>query len=64
MGRLLTCAQIAQKYGVSDETVRRWIRTGRLTAFQIGRMWRVYESDLAAFVTREGIRKRGEKTSG
>lgn len=28
MRDLLTVAEVAQEYGVSDETVRRWIRTG------------------------------------
>jgi excisionase family DNA binding protein len=31
-----TTEQVAQRYGVKDSTVRRWVREGRLTALNLG----------------------------
>jgi excisionase family DNA binding protein len=46
----LTTAQVAQHYGVSTSTVRRWIQVGRFPhAYQLDnrrREYRVPESDL------------------
>lgn len=34
--RLLTTSDVARMYGVSDETVRRWIRKGVIPFTQVG----------------------------
>lgn len=36
MGRKITIAQVAEQYGMSTRTVRRYIADGRLTAYRIG----------------------------
>ncbi len=46
----LTVRQVAERCGVSERTVRRWIKTGELRAHQLGRSVRVSEEDLAAFL--------------
>lgn len=51
--RLLTVAQVAERLQANPETVRRWLRQGRLPGVQLGgdRLgWRVRESDIEAFV--------------
>ncbi len=49
--RLLTVAEICKRLDVHEETVRRWIRTGRLPARGFGGRtgYRVKESDFLAF---------------
>lgn len=42
--------QIVKLFGVSDETVYRAIRSGRLPARKFGSVWRVAESDLKVFL--------------
>lgn len=37
----LTIAQIAERWGCSDETVRSLVKSGRLPGFRVGRMMRV-----------------------
>ncbi len=50
--RLLTVADICERLHVHEETVRRWIRTGRLPARGFGGRtgYRVKESDFLAFL--------------
>lgn len=49
--KLLTPEEIAKTLSISPETVRTWLRTGRLKGLKAGpRMWRVRESDLAEFL--------------
>ena len=48
--RFFTIAEIADFTGVSVRTVRRWIDDELLPAHRIGRVLRVAESDLQAFL--------------
>lgn len=41
--RLVTPRQIAADWGVSVRTVRRLVRTERLQAVKVGRVWRIPE---------------------
>jgi excisionase family DNA binding protein len=49
-GRLLTLADVAAELGVSRSTVKRWAASGALPVFRHGRVVRVREHDLRAFV--------------
>jgi excisionase family DNA binding protein len=42
----LTTEDIASRYGVNEDTARRWIRQGRLPAIRIGGAYRVRLDDL------------------
>lgn len=48
MSKPLTVEQVAEHLGVSIETVRRWIRTGRLRAVRIGRAWLIKQAAVEA----------------
>ena len=55
--RLLTVEQVADQVQVSQETVRRWLRTGRLRGVRPGGSkigWRVRSSDVDRFLTEAG----------
>lgn len=45
---MLTVPEAARKVGRNPETVRRWIRAGRLRARKVGTQHVVEEADLAA----------------
>ncbi len=47
---MLTVPEAARRVGRDPETVRRWIRSGRLTATKVGTQHVVEESDLALLV--------------
>jgi len=50
MEKMLTAQDVAKYYGVSVESVWRWIRTGRLPAVSLTkRSYRIRQSDLKTF---------------
>ena len=54
-GRLLSVPEAADQLGVSEKTIRRTIQRGDLVAHRIGRLLRIAEGDLAAFVARHRV---------
>jgi excisionase family DNA binding protein len=51
--RYVTAQQVADKLGVSIETVRNWLKSGRLRGFMPGGTksgWRIRESEVERFV--------------
>ena len=46
---MLTVPQAAQKVGKDPETVRRWIRAGKLRSTKVGTQHLIDETDLAPF---------------
>jgi excisionase family DNA binding protein len=51
--RLLTVAEVATYFRVDPESVRRWLREGKLLGINLGRGpgWRIPVADLQTFVT-------------
>lgn len=51
MGKLYTCNEVAERYGVKTGTVISWIRDKKLCAIRISgsKMYRVSEEDLMKF---------------
>lgn len=47
--QLLTCDDVAKKYGVKIVTVWAWIRSKKLNAIQIGKAYRIYPEALKEF---------------
>lgn len=48
--KLLTPAQVAERLQVTERAVYAWLREGRLRGLRAGRLWRVREEDLEAFL--------------
>lgn len=56
--RLLTVPEVAERLRANPETVRRWLRQGRIQGILPGGDrfgWRVRESDVEAFLSGERI---------
>jgi excisionase family DNA binding protein len=52
-GQMLTVEQVARRLATTEETIRRWLRSGQLRGVRLGATragWRVSEVDLAAFL--------------
>ena len=47
---LLTPLQVAERLQVSEHTVYGWLRSGRLRGEKVGRLWRVPEEAVEAFL--------------
>ena len=54
--RLLTVGEVAAIMRVSNMTVYRLIRSGELRAARVGRGYRIRETDVEAYLSREVIR--------
>jgi excisionase family DNA binding protein len=50
--RLMSVATVALHLGVSEKTIRRLIDDGQLPTHRVGRLIRISETDLAAFIAR------------
>lgn len=48
--QLLTPAEVAEILQVDEQTVRRYLREGKLRGLRIGNRWRVDQADLEAFI--------------
>ena len=54
---LLTVEEVAKHLRVDEKTVRRWINKGELTAIDLGKGYRIYKSDLDAFIEKRRTKK-------
>jgi excisionase family DNA binding protein len=51
--KLLTPDQVAERLQISRVTVMDFLRKGRLKGHRVGRLWRIKEDDLEAFLEGE-----------
>lgn len=63
--RYQTVKAVAERLEVAEATVRRWIKSGALRAIDIGKGWRVSDTDLAQFLKAHetALRKSGNRLS-
>ncbi len=57
----LTVADVARQLQISEDTVRRWLKSGKLPALKIGKEWRIDPDDLKTFLAQS--RKQPPDTS-
>jgi excisionase family DNA binding protein len=58
--KLLTVDAVARQLTLHPETVRRWLRDGRLRGIRLGERragWRISQADLDAFLSSRSTRK-------
>ena len=53
-----TVKEVADRLKVSEATVRGWIKGSRLRAIEIGKGWRIADSDLETFLRNHATRAR------
>ncbi|MFB0537029.1 MAG: helix-turn-helix domain-containing protein [Anaerolineae bacterium] len=56
----LTPQEVSELLRVSVQTVRRWIKEGRLPAYKVGRAWRIGKVDLDKWLNRQRTPKAGD----
>lgn len=50
MEKLLTPEDVANVLSVTPRTVKDWLRKGKLKGVKVGRLWRIRELELEAFI--------------
>jgi excisionase family DNA binding protein len=48
--RYQTVKELAERLEISEATVRQWIKSGDLRAIDIGKGWRIADTDLERFL--------------
>jgi putative molybdopterin biosynthesis protein len=54
--RFFTVDEVAGSLQVSDQTVRRWVKSGKLAAFKPGKELRIRAADLEEFLESRRVR--------
>ncbi len=57
----LSITQVSRELNVSENTTRRLIKGGKIRASQIGQQWRVFPSDLEAYLSERSNLPRCEQ---
>ena len=50
MSEIYTPNEVAKKLKVSEQTIRRYLREGKLEGFKIGNNWRIKEQSFLEFI--------------
>ena len=58
-----TVQELAERLEVSEATVRQWIKSGELRAIDIGKGWRIANTDLAIFLKARETAPRKSSTA-
>jgi excisionase family DNA binding protein len=61
--QFLSLEDVAARLQVSDQTVRRWIKSGKLTAYKPGLEYRIREADLEEFLRAREVRPKAPSGS-
>jgi excisionase family DNA binding protein len=51
--KIMNVEQIAKFFGVSDQTIWRWCKAGKIPAFKIGAQWKIRRSDLNRIISQK-----------
>jgi excisionase family DNA binding protein len=57
--RYQTVQELADRLEVAEATVRQWIKSGALRAIDIGKGWRISDTDLERFLSARETVPRG-----
>ncbi len=58
-----TVKEVAERLKVAEATVRQWIHEGALRAIDVGKGWRIANTDLERFLTRHETTSRAGGTA-
>lgn len=53
--------QLAKFFGVSNQTIWRWCKSGKLPAFKIGAQWKIRQSDINKIISQKLTKKNDSK---
>jgi excisionase family DNA binding protein len=55
--KIMGVEQLAKFFGVSNQTIWRWCKAGKLPAFKIGSQWKIRQSDLNKIISQKLTKK-------
>lgn len=59
--KILGVEELAKFFGVTDQTIWRWCKAGKIPAFKIGAQWKIRQSDLNKIINQKLTKKESDK---
>jgi len=59
--KILNVEELAKFFGVSNQTIWRWCKAGKIPAFKIGSQWKIRQSDINKIINQKVILKKPNK---
>jgi len=59
--KIMNVEDLAKFFGVTDQTIWRWCKSGKLPAFKIGSQWKMRQSDIARVINQKIAKKHDGK---
>jgi len=53
--------QLARFFNVTNQTIWRWCKAGKIPAFKIGAQWKIRQSDLNKIINQKLTKKENDK---
>lgn len=51
--KIIGVSELAKFFGVSDQTIWRWCKSGKIPSFKIGGQWKIRQSDLNRIINQK-----------
>ncbi|OGE74326.1 MAG: hypothetical protein A3I07_02635 [Candidatus Doudnabacteria bacterium RIFCSPLOWO2_02_FULL_42_9] len=55
--KILNVEELSKFFGVSNQTIWRWCKSGKLPAFKIGSQWKIRQSDINKIINQKIVKK-------
>jgi excisionase family DNA binding protein len=59
--KIMNVEQLAKFFGVSNQTIWRWCKAGKIPAFKIGAQWKIRQSDINKIINQKLTKKNDTK---
>ena len=56
--KIMNVEQLCKFFGVSNQTIWRWCKSGKLPAFKIGAQWKIRQSDINKIISQKIEKKK------
>jgi excisionase family DNA binding protein len=61
--KILGVEDLAKFFGMSEQTIWRWCKSGKLPAFKIGSQWKIRQSDLNRVINQKVTKTKPGKSN-
>lgn len=59
--KIMGVEQLAKFFGVTNQTIWRWCKAGKIPAFKIGAQWKIRQSDLNKIINQKLTKREEDK---
>jgi excisionase family DNA binding protein len=58
--KIMNVEELSKFFGVSNQTIWRWCKAGKLPAFKIGSQWKIRQSDINKIINQKLSSKKND----